>query len=265
MENLKNQRFSDDIVLFASNSKYLKSILTDLKTESLKVGLKINIEKTKILTNQSTNTNTLLINGNQYEIVENFKYLGQLITRDGNKDSEIQQRISHGWRQYGRLNKIFKNEDLPLNLKKKAFDQCVLPTLTYGSETWNTTKTQETKIQIAQRGMERSMLGIKRIDKIRNNDIRQRTKLIDSLQVAKRNKWRWAGHIARQQDNRWTKLTTEWQPLNYSRRQGRPRERWRNDLHNFFGNDWSTWAGDRRMWRAMGEVFVQQWTTNDCN
>jgi hypothetical protein len=82
--------------------------------------------------------------------------------------------------------------------------------MTYGSETWNTTQRLEKKLATNQRGMERSMLNIREIDKIRNEHIRKQTKVIDITRTIKRNKWRWAGHVARQQDNRWTKLTTEW-------------------------------------------------------
>ncbi|CAF1258451.1 unnamed protein product, partial [Didymodactylos carnosus] len=104
--------------------------------------------------------------------------------------------------------------------------------------------------------MERSMLNIRKIDKIRNENIRKQTKIIDITRTIKRNKWRWAGHVARQQDNRWTKLTTEWQIMDGKRKRGRQTTRWRDEIHSFLGNDWSTVAQNRGKWKTTEETFT---------
>ena len=94
---------------------------------------------------------------------------------------------------------------MPLCLKIKVFAQCILPVLTYDCETWclNTSMTQ--KLKVAQRGMERCMLGISRRDRKRNTDIRTKTGVSDIIVRVKKMKWNWAGHIARRMDERWTK------------------------------------------------------------
>ncbi len=87
-----------------------------------------------------------------------------------------------------------------MSLRRKVYNQCVLPTMTYGSETWSLTKYSETKLQSAQRAMERQMLKISLQDRVRCNTIRQQTGVTDILRKAKQSKWRWAGHVARRKD-----------------------------------------------------------------
>ena len=91
------------------------------------------------------------------------------------------------------------------------YDQCVIPTMTYGAETWITTKHIEQKLITAQKAMERRILNIIIPDKIRNSEIRQQTKVNDVMLKIKETKWRLAGHLIRRKDNRWTKRLTEWQ------------------------------------------------------
>ena len=85
------------------------------------------------------------------------------------------------------------------------YNQCVIPTMTYGAETWTTTKQLEQKLQVAQRAMERRMLNITIRDKVRNSEIRKQTQVKDIILKIKEAKWRWAGHLMRKDDNRWTK------------------------------------------------------------
>ena len=72
------------------------------------------------------------------------------------------------------------------------------------------------------------MLGLKLQDKIPSSEIRKRTKIIDIIEYTRKQKWRWAGHIARIEDNRWTKRCTEWQPMR-GKRSGRPSRIWQDD------------------------------------
>ena len=77
--------------------------------------------------------------------------------------------------------------------------------MTYGCETWKLTKRTENLLRIAQRVMERAMLGITMRDGHRSTGIRAKTGVKFIVQVVKKQKWRWAGHVARMKDNRWTK------------------------------------------------------------
>ena len=132
--------------------------------------------------------------------------------------------------------------------------------MTYGAETWPLTIRLVHQFKVAQRAMERAMLGVSLRDHIRNEVIRQRTRVTDIAQRISKLKWQWAGHICRRTDGRWGKRVLEWRPRIGKRRVGRPVSRWGDDIRRAVGNDWRRIAEDRAQWRAMGEAYVQQWT-----
>ena len=136
-------------------------------------------------------------------------------------------------------------------LKKKIMDMVILPTMTYGAETWSLTKHQKQKLAVAQRSMERAMLNITRKDKIKNEVIRSKTKVIDLLEKVEFTKGQWAGHLARMDNNRWAKKTTEWRPREGSRAKGRPKRRWRDEIEEKAGSTWMQRAQDRNAWRRL--------------
>ena len=72
-------------------------------------------------------------------------------------------------------------------------------------------------------------------------------------------KAKWAGHTARQKDNRWTIRTTDWTPRDRKRSRGRQARRWRDDLDQFFGKTWPQTARTRTEWKRLTEGYIQQW------
>ena len=145
-----------------------------------------------------------------------------------------------------------------MSLRRRVFNQCVLPTMTYGAETWSTTKEIEQKLIVTQRAMERKMLNISLRDRCKNSDIRNKTQVKDILTKINEMKWRWAGHIARINDNRWTKRVTEWQPRSGKRKRGRQKRRWRDDITAYRGVTWSREARNRNEWKMLEEGFILQ-------
>ena len=110
-----------------------------------------------------------------------------------------------------------------------------------------TSKQLEQKLITAQRAMERRMINITIRDKIRNTEIRKQTQVKDIMVKIKEAKWRWAGHLMRRDDNRWTRRVTEWQPRNGKRTRGRQKRRWRDDLTTYMGPTWTRLAQDRQI------------------
>ena len=96
---------------------------------------------------------------------------------------------------------ILQDKQLPISLKKQVMDLCILPTMTYGCQTWSLNKQMTNKLRTAQRAMERKMLDLKLKDKIPCVEIRKRTKIIDIIEYTLKQEWKWAGHIARLKDN----------------------------------------------------------------
>ncbi|CAG9137496.1 unnamed protein product [Plutella xylostella] len=120
-----------------------------------------------------------------------------------------------------------------------CLSKCVLPVMTYGAETWCFTKGLIHKLRVAQRAMERAMLGVSLRDRIRNEEIRRRTKVTDIAKRISTLKWQWAGHVARRADDRWSTKVLEWRPRVGKRRVGRPPTRWSDDLRKFEVARWS--------------------------
>ncbi len=118
------------------------------------------------------------------------------------------------------------NSNVPLSLKRKVYNQCVLPVLTYGSEYWHFTKERERKLRSAKkkRGMKRKMLRVTWRNRKQATWIREQTKIVDILTTIRMKKGFWAGHIMHKTDKRWTKRVKGWQLRNCNRSQGRQTE-----------------------------------------
>jgi hypothetical protein len=146
---------------------------------------------------------------------------------------------------------------MDIRLKKKVFEQCILPVMTYGSETLTLTKASINKLRVSQRAMERAMLGISLRDKKRNEWIRRKTGMTDVIHKVKSLKWEWAGHVARMEDERWTKRALDCRPYEKKRPAGRPPERWDDDIKRLMikelklDKNWQNWARNRDTWKIL--------------
>jgi len=257
-ENINHLRFADDIVLISNNHTELQSMITELNNESNHLGMKMNMKKTKVMFNKFAQQMPVHINGLVVEQVDEYVYLGQLVTMKNDKTDEIRRRIIAGWMAFNKHRDIMKS-NIPMCLKRKVFNQCVLTTMTYGSQTWAITKRMQERLRITQRSMERAMVGVTRRDRKTNGWLRQQTGVQDITMKIKQLKWQWAGHVARMTDNRWTKKVTEWIPLQMKRKAGRPTTRWEDEIRKHLGVTWTREAQKRKEWHQHGEAFILQW------
>ncbi|MGH0143518.1 UNVERIFIED_CONTAM: hypothetical protein FKN15_040174 [Acipenser sinensis] len=132
--------------------------------------------------------------------------------------------------------------------RAELFNSTVLPAMLYGAETWSLTVADRLKLAVTEQAIERRMVGIKRTDRISNEQMRQMTKVKDAVELAKKSKKRWAGHLARRTDGRWTLAVTEWLPLDIKRPLGCPATRQRDQLRQEMGRNWMCLARDRKAW-----------------
>ena len=102
----------------------------------------------------------IAIDGKDLEEVDQYNYLGRLITPGNEMAKEIDHRITSGWRRFAQYSSFLKDPNMPMCLKKKVMDTVILPAMTYGAETWSLTNHQKQKLAVAQRSMERAMLNI---------------------------------------------------------------------------------------------------------
>ena len=138
--NINNLRYADDTTLMAEGEEELKSLLMKVKEEREKVGLKLNIQKTKIMA--SGPITSWEIDGETVEIVTNFIFLGSEITADGDCSHEIKRHLLLGRKVMTNLDSIFKNRDITLPTKVHLVKARVVPVVTYGCESWTIKKAE---------------------------------------------------------------------------------------------------------------------------
>ena len=134
--NINNLRYADDTSLMAEN-KQLKSLLMKVKEESEKVGLKLNIQKTKIMA--SGPITSWEING---ETVADFIFLGSKITADGDCSHEIKRHLVLGRKVVTKLGSILKSRAITLSAKVRLVKAMVFPVVMYGCESWTIKKAE---------------------------------------------------------------------------------------------------------------------------
>lgn len=260
-EYISHLRFADDIVILAETLQDLQEMVSSLAESSKHIGLRMNLDKTKIMFNELVDPRPVAVNGVPLEVVQEYVYLGQTLRLGRNNfERESNRRIQLGWAAFRKLRQVFSSP-IPQCLKSKVFDQCVLPVMTYGAETWTLTAGLVHQFKVAQRAMERAMLGVSLRDRIRNDVIRQRSGVTDIAHRISKLKWQWAGHISRRTDGRWSRKVLEWRPRIGKRSVGRPETRWDDDIRRLAGVGWMRVAENREQWRALGETYVQQWTS----
>src|SRR5574341_287447 len=138
--NINNLRYADDTTLIAESEEELKSLLMKVKVESEKVGLKLNIQKTKIMV--SGPITSWQIDGETVETVSDFIFGRSKITTDGDCSHEIKRRLLFGRKVMTNLDSIFKSRDITLPTKFRLVKAMVFPVVMYGCESW-TVKTAE--------------------------------------------------------------------------------------------------------------------------
>ena len=132
--NINNLRYPDDTTLMAESEEELKSLLMKVKEESEKVGLKLNIQKAKIMA--SGPITSWEIDGETVETVSDFIFWGSKITADGDCSHEIKRRLLLGRKGITNLDSIFKSRDITLPTKVRLVKAMVFPLVMYGCESW---------------------------------------------------------------------------------------------------------------------------------
>ena len=138
--NINNLRYPDDTTLVTESKKELKSLLMKVKDESEKVGLKLNIQKMKIMA--SGPITSWEIDGEAVETVADFIFLGSKITADGDCSHEIKRRLLLGSKVMTNLHSILKSRDITLPTKVHLVKAMVFPVVVYGCESWTVKKAE---------------------------------------------------------------------------------------------------------------------------
>ena len=138
--NFNNLRYADDTTFMAESKEELKSLLMKVKEESEKVGLKLNIQKTKIMV--SGPITSWQIDGETMETVRDFIFLGAKITADGDCSPEIKRHLLLERKAMTHLDSILKGRDITLPTKFCLVKAMVFPVVMYGCESWTIKKAE---------------------------------------------------------------------------------------------------------------------------
>ena len=138
--NINNLRYVDDTTLMAESEEEVKSLLMKVKEESENVGLKFNIQKTKIMA--SSPITSWQEDGEAMETVTDFIFWDSKITGDGDCSHEIRRCLLLGRKAMTNLDSILKSRDITLPTKVHLVKAMVFPTVMYGYESWTTRKSE---------------------------------------------------------------------------------------------------------------------------
>ena len=156
--NINNLRYAYDTILKAESEDELKSLLMNMKEESEKVGLKLNIQKTKIMA--SGPITSWQIDGETMETVKDFIFLSSKITADGDCSHEIKRHLLLGRKAMTNLDSILKSRDIILSTKVCLVKAIVFPIVMYGCESWTIKKAECQRIDALELWCWRSLLGL---------------------------------------------------------------------------------------------------------
>ena len=142
--NINNLRYADDTTLMAESEEEIKSLLMRVKVESEKVGLQLNIQKTKIMV--SSTTTSWEIDGETVETVSDFILGGSKITAHGDCSHGIKRHLLLGRKVMTNLDSILKSRDITLLTKVRLVKAMVFPVVMYGCESWTVKKAERRRI-----------------------------------------------------------------------------------------------------------------------
>ena len=252
---LNDLDFADDIALLSSTKQQIQQKGRSFNVNSKATGLKINSEKTKLLTLNTTINEKVQVGDHVIDDVENFVYLGARVSTSGGTEDDIKARLGEARAAYSKLGKNWKNSQLTSKNMIKIFKSNVILVLLYGCKTWRMTQTDEKTLDTI---LHKSLCRILKIYwpmRITKEEIRRRTGMETiSRQVARR-RWVWLGHVLRMDHNSYPRIALACIPEG-KRKRGRPRETWRRTVERELKEkDLRTWAeaasfaADRIAWR----------------
>ena len=138
--NIDNFSYADDITLMAESEEELKNLLMKVKEESENAGLKLNIQKGKIMASGSITSRK--INGEKVKTVSDFIFLGSQINADCDCSHEIKRCLLLGWKAMTNLDSILKSKDITWLTKVHIVKGVVFPVVMYGCESWTIKKAE---------------------------------------------------------------------------------------------------------------------------
>ena len=179
---------------------------------------------------ETRQVNGLHIDGHEYEIVDKFCYLGDMLSQEGGCEHAILKRIQIGWLKFRELSGLLIGKGMSLKSKGIIYTTCIRPAMLYSSETWPTKTEDIRKIQRNEMRMLRWMAGVSLSESKSNECVRSMLAIDDVAEVMQQNRLRWFGHVERRDELCWIKRIETLQVDGDDGVKGRPNKRWREVL-----------------------------------
>jgi hypothetical protein len=258
MGQLADLDFADDVALLGPTQHDLVNMTAALEQEAAKIGLRVSGSKTRVMRVGYVRANVpVTIGQKRIEEVDQFTYLGSVITADGGADDDVTCRIGKATAVLRRLQPLWRTNTIALQTKVRLLNSIVIPTATYACETWKMTAKTIRRLNVFQQRCLRRILKITYRDRVTNEEVHRRTLTRPLSEIVVERRMRFAGHVMRQPPTRLPRTAITWNPRQGKRKQGRPRITWRRtfieDLKavNLSWDEAETAAADRVRWRSL--------------
>ena len=254
LSHLESLDFADDLAVLSTTHRSLQEKTNRLHCFAKQTGLNISTTKTKTLYINATTPEPIIVDGEPLEKVEDFTYLGSIVSIDEATHKDINTRLGKAQGAFASLRPIWRSKQLRLETKIRIYSSNVKSVLLYGSECWRVVQSDMKRLDAFNTRCLRRICGIFWPNIISNKDLYKTTKTRCLTDEIKCRRMRWLGHVLRMEPDRTAKIALRWTPPG-KRKPGRPKTTWRRTITSELAENHLTlgeaqhMARDRLKWK----------------
>ncbi|KAL1267682.1 hypothetical protein QQF64_033045 [Cirrhinus molitorella] len=257
---LEDLDFADDLALLSTNLPNMQSKTDMLNKYAKQAGLNINTSKTQVMCINTIPTASILVNGAPLEFVEDFTYLGSLISNNNAVQKDIRARLGKAQGAFSQLRSIWSSKQYSLKTKMLLYNSNVKSVLLYGAESWHMVATDMKRLEVFHNRCLRIICQIFWPNKISNQQLYKKTGSQSITKDVTLRCLRWLGHVLRMEQEQIPRVALRWTPPG-KRKPGHPKNTWRRTVvlelqkMNMSWGEAQHVAKDHMQWRELIEAL----------